>query len=172
MRFGNVTVGSSQNQTGTLSAGSTSVRVSTASWNGSGFSVSGVPFPLTISAGQSALFTVTFAPQLAGATSGTISFFSDAANSPRGEQLSGTGVQTTQHSVTLSWNPSTSSDVQGYYVYRSPGSGGPFTRISPLEAGSAYARTPRSLPGKRITPPSRHWVRAISRVVIPTKFRP
>ena len=51
--------------------------------------------------------------------------------------MSGTGVQTSQHSVTLSWNASTSS-VQGYYVYRGTTSGGPYTRLSPLESGLSY----------------------------------
>ncbi len=135
--FGNVTVGSTKDQTGTLSAASGGVTVQTASWNGTGFSVSGISFPVTIASGQSIPFTVTFAPQVTGATTGTISFLSDAANTPGGVSLSGTGAQTTQHSVTLSWNASTSS-VQGYYVYRGTTSGGPYTRLSPLESGLSY----------------------------------
>src|SRR5262249_18189245 len=137
MSFGNVTVGSSKNQTGTLSASSNGVTVQTASWNGTGFSLSGISFPVTIAAGQSVPFTVTFAPQATGATTGSISFLSDASNPPGSVALSGTGTQTTQHTVTLSWNASTSS-VQGYYVYRGTISGGPYTRLSPLEAGLSY----------------------------------
>jgi hypothetical protein len=137
MSFGNVPVGASQNQAGTLSAATNSVTVSTASWNGTGFSVSGISFPVTIPAGQSVPFTVTFAPQVTGAETGSISFTSDAANSSGGMALSGTGVPTTQHSVTLSWNASTSS-VQGYYVYRGTASGGPYTRLSPLESALSY----------------------------------
>jgi hypothetical protein len=137
MSFGNVTVGSSKNQTGTLSATSNGVTIQTASWNGTGFSVSGISFPVTVAAGQSVPFTVTFAPQVTGATTGTVSFFSDAVNSPGGVALSGTGTQTTAHTVTLSWNASASS-VQGYYVYRGTISGGPYMRVSALEAGLSY----------------------------------
>ncbi len=136
MSFGSIAVGTTKNQTGSLSAPSTGVTISTASWNGTGFSVSGISFPVTIAAGQSVPFTVTFAPQVAGATTGSIAFFSDAANSP-GVALSGTGTETSQHNVTLNWNASTSS-VQGYYVYRGNTSGGPYTRLSPLEAGMSY----------------------------------
>jgi hypothetical protein len=43
------------------------------------------------------------------------------------------------HSVSLSWNPSTSANVSGYNVYRGNVSGGPYTKLtqSPI-AGSAY----------------------------------
>jgi hypothetical protein len=140
MSFGSVTVGSSKDQTGSLTAASAGVTVSTASWNGNGFSVTGISFPVTIAAGQSVPFTVTFAPQVTGASSGTISFVSDATNSAGGVSLSGTGQQTSQHSVTLSWNPSSSS-AQGYYVYRGAASGGPYTRLSPLESGLSYVDT-------------------------------
>ena len=37
---------------------------------------------------------------------------------------------TTVHSVSLSWNASTSSNVTGYNVYRASVSGGPYTKIS------------------------------------------
>lgn len=137
MNFSNVAVGSSQNQSGTLSAGSSSVTVSTASWNGTGFSLSGITFPVTIPVGQNVPFTVTFAPQTAGAVSGTVSFVSNAANSPTNEPLAGTGVQASQHSVGLSWNADTST-VQGYYVYRGGQSGGPYARISTLQPATSY----------------------------------
>src|ERR1700752_3159253 len=99
MNFSGVTVGGSQNQTGTLTAGSSSITVSSASWNGTGFSLSGISFPVTIPAGQNVSFTVTFAPQTAGAANGGISFLSNASNSPTNGILSGTGVQAAPHSV-------------------------------------------------------------------------
>jgi hypothetical protein len=138
LSFGTVNVGSSKNLTGTLTANSSSVTVSSASWNGTGFSLNGISFPLSLAAGQSASFTVTFAPQAAGGATGSVSFLSNASNSPGVEQWSGTGVQqTASHSVDLSWNPSTGS-VQGYYVYRGALSGGPYSRISPLQSSTAY----------------------------------
>jgi hypothetical protein len=45
---------------------------------------------------------------------------------------------TVQHSVTLNWTASTSSNVLGYNVYRSTTSSGPFTEIHALVAGTSY----------------------------------
>jgi hypothetical protein len=138
MNFSNVTVGSSQSQAGALTAGGSSVTVSTANWNGTGFSLSGISFPVSVPAGKSLPFTVTFAPQTAGSVTGTVSFQSNASNSPTVEQLSGTGVAVAQHSVTLDWNPS-NPPVQGYYVYRGGQTGGPYAKISTLQANPPYA---------------------------------
>jgi hypothetical protein len=140
MTFPSVTVGSSQNQTGTLTAGSSSITVSSATWNGSGFSLSGISFPVTIPAGQSVPFTVSFSPQTTGAANGTVSFISNASNSPTIETLGGTGVQAAHHSVALSWSPDAST-VQGYYVYRGAQTGGPYTKLSTLQPGTSYADT-------------------------------
>jgi len=137
MNFSGVTVGGSQNQTGTLTAGSSSITISSASWNGTGFSLSGISFPVTIPAGQNVPFTVTFAPQTTGAVNGTVSFLSNASNSATNETLSGTGVQATLHTVSLSWDPDAST-VQGYYVYRGAQTGGPYAKISILQPGTSY----------------------------------
>jgi hypothetical protein len=126
MDFGNVSVGSAQSQPGSLNAGASDITVSSASWNGDGFSVSGITFPVTVPAGQSVPFTVTFEPQTEGSASGSVSFFSDASNSPTTETLTGTGTQAQAHTVSLSWNPSNSNDVVGYNVYRGNKSGGPY----------------------------------------------
>ena len=136
MSFGNVTVGSNQSLTGSLTAGNSSITVSSANWNGTGFSLGGIVFPATIPAGQSIPFTVTFAPQASGAASGTVSFLSNATNSPA-ESWSGTGTQSAQHSVALNWNPDPSS-VQGYYVYRGVQSGGPYSKVSALQSSTNY----------------------------------
>ncbi len=122
MNFGTVTIGSPQSQNGTLTAGGSDVNVNSASWNGQGFSLSGITFPHTVKAGNSTSFTVTFDPQVAGVVSGQVSFVSDATNSPTVVTLSGTGAQPVQHSVSLAWNPSL-SQIVGYYVYRSTTSG-------------------------------------------------
>jgi len=127
--FGSVSVGSSQNRTGMLSAGSSDITVSSADWTGQGYSLSGIAFPVTIAAGQSRSFIVTFAPQIAGSASGSISFFSDASNSPITEALMGTGIQAIQHRVSLSWSAST-SPVVGYNIYRGTQPGGPYTKLN------------------------------------------
>jgi Abnormal spindle-like microcephaly-assoc'd, ASPM-SPD-2-Hydin len=126
--FGNVALGSSTAQTGKLTAATSAVTISSASWNGDGFSVSGITFPVTLTSGQSASFTVTFAPQASGSASGGISFLSNASNSPTTETFTGTGSQLSgqpAHSVSLTWGPSPST-VIGYNVYRGTSSGGPY----------------------------------------------
>jgi centrosomal CEP192-like protein/HYDIN/CFA65/VesB family protein/ASPM-SPD-2-Hydin domain-containing protein len=138
MSFGNVTVGASGTQTGSLTATNGSVTVSSASVSGSEFAVSGLIFPLTIAAGGSTSFKVTFTPQASGTASGKVSFANSASASPMVESFSGTGLVAAAHSVDLSWNPSTSA-VVGYNIYRSSQSGGPYARInSNLNAGTTY----------------------------------
>jgi len=127
LSFGNVAVGKSQSKNGTLQAGLKDVVVSTASWNGQGYSLSGITFPTTVRAGSSISFAVTFDPQTTGSADGQISFLSDASNSPALVTLSGSGTQT--HSVSLSWGASTST-VTGYNIYRSQ-SGGQYTKLNP-----------------------------------------
>jgi hypothetical protein len=130
LNFGNVTVGNSSSLSGTLSASNADVTVSSAAWSGSGYSVSGVTFPMSVPAGQSAQYTVTFTPPSTGTLPGSISFVSNASDSSLKQMFSGAGTQTTtQHGVSLSWNPSTSV-VSGYNVYRGTQSGGPYTRLN------------------------------------------
>jgi len=125
-----VNVGSSLPQTGTLTASTGSVTVSSASITSSEFTLSGISLPLTIPAGNSASFTVTFAPQASGTASANLGFISNASNPTATQSLTGTGTAPVQHSVALAWNASTSSNVTGYNIYRGTISGGPYTRIN------------------------------------------
>jgi len=135
--FGNVTVGSYGTQPGTLSATGASVTVTGGNINNSAFSLSGLSFPVTIPAGQNVQFTVTFTPQTGGPASGTLSFTSNAANSPTVASLTGTGVGS--HTVTLNWNASSSQNVTGYNIYRGTVSGGPYSKInSALDPNTNY----------------------------------
>jgi hypothetical protein len=117
--FGNVTIGTSTAQLVSLTnTGSSSVKISSVSVSGSGFSVSGGSNrPLTPS--QSVTISVNFSVSGAGLAQGTISVLSNASNKVLTMGVTATGVQATQHSVTLSWQPS-SSVVTGYFVYRGP----------------------------------------------------
>jgi fibronectin type 3 domain-containing protein len=109
---------------------------------GSEFVVSGISFPATIAAGQSANFTVTFTPQTAGLASVSAVFNSNASNSPASATLSGTGVAAPVHTVVLNWNASSSQDVIGYNVYRRTGSTGSYAQInSVLDAATTYTDT-------------------------------
>src|SRR5207248_926377 len=141
--FGNVNLGSSKNMTETIQATNSDVTISSAAWNGAGYSVSGITFPVTVKAGTSKTFTVSFVPQSAGAVTGRLSLTSDAANSPSKSAFDGTGVQVAQqHTVSLNWAASTST-VAVYNVYRGTQSGGPYARVnSALRTATNYADNP------------------------------
>ena len=137
--FGSVAVGSSKSQKGTLSAGGADITVSSASSNGAGFSLSGITFPVTVPAGKTVSFTISFSPKVGGSSNGQISFFSDASNSPATLSFTGNGTVSIQHSVSLSWSAST-SQVAGYNVYRRSQPSGSFTKLnSILETATVYS---------------------------------
>jgi hypothetical protein len=138
LNFGSVVVGQSHSMTATLTATGSSVVVSSASAGSSEFAVGGPSLPLTIPPGRSASFSVTFTPQTSGTASAGASFVSNATNSTAQVSLIGSGTPPPQHSVNLSWNPSTSGAV-GYNVYRGNTSGGPYTEINPtLDPSTTY----------------------------------
>jgi hypothetical protein len=116
--LGSVVVGTSGTASGSLTASSASVTITAASANNSVFSVGGLSLPVTIPAGQSAPFTVTFSPQVTGAASATLTFTSNAQSSTTTEALTGTGTPAPVHTVNLSWNASTSPNISGYNIYR------------------------------------------------------
>ncbi|HVO80848.1 MAG TPA: choice-of-anchor D domain-containing protein [Terriglobales bacterium] len=137
--FGSVTVGQSKSLTGTLTASGASVIVSSGTSSSAEFVLSGLSFPFTLGAGQSASYAMAFTPQTGGSASATLTFESDSTNSPTVQSLIGTGNPPQHHTVDLSWDPSTSV-VAGYDVYRSGTSGGPYTKInSALDTGTTYA---------------------------------
>src|SRR5207244_821313 len=93
LSFGNVVVGSSKTLTETLTnSGGSSLTISAASASGTGFTLSGLTLPLTLTAGQSTTFSVQFAPPATGSASGNIAITSDGANPNLNIALSGTGV--------------------------------------------------------------------------------
>jgi hypothetical protein len=128
LNFGQVAVGTAKGQSVTLTAGEASITVRSAAWSGEGYSVSGIVFPTTIPAGQTADLRVTFAPQSAGSAPGNIQFVSDAENTPQ-VAFSGNGTQEPVHNVTLTWR-SPAGAVVGYNVYRGTASEGPYTKIT------------------------------------------
>lgn len=138
VNFGSVVVGASQNQSGTLTASGAGVTISSVSSTNSEFTLSGLSLPITLNAGQSANFTLRFAPQASGAASATITFASNATNPPAAAAVSGTGTAPLQHSVSLGWAASTST-AAGYNVYRGSQPGGPYVAInSGLDASTSY----------------------------------
>lgn len=141
MNFGNVIVGTNAQLTGTLSASGASVTVNSDTLNNSAFVLSGLSsYPIVILAGQQVQFLVTFTPPATGVTSGSLSFVSNASNSPTVESLTGTGTPPPQHTVNLSWTASTSQNIIGYNIYRGVKSGGPYSKInSVLNASTLYS---------------------------------
>jgi hypothetical protein len=136
LNFGQVAVGSKMNKNGTLSASGASVVVSAATVSSSEYSLTGLSLPVTVAAGKSVSFTATFAPQSSGAASANFTFTGNTSTAT--EALSGTGMATGGHSVGLSWQAS-SSDVDGYNVYRSGALSGPFSKLnSSPDDGTSY----------------------------------
>jgi hypothetical protein len=141
LSVGNVVAGTSGAGSGNLSAATSSVTVTAATSSNSAFSVGGLSLPVTIPAGQSVPFSVTFSPQTAGAVSTTLTFTSNAQPSTSTETVTGTGMAAPTHSVSLSWNASTSPNITGYNIYRAvySTSCGSFSKVNAvLETGTLY----------------------------------
>ncbi|MGC1582366.1 MAG: choice-of-anchor D domain-containing protein [Candidatus Acidiferrales bacterium] len=93
--FGNASVGTTMKQAVTLTnSGTESVTVSTLTHTGSEFAVTGLTTPMTLDAGQSTNFTVSFAPTAAGATSGSVEISGQSGGTDPSATvpLSGTGT--------------------------------------------------------------------------------
>ncbi len=143
LALGSVVVGTSGTASGSLNASAANVTVTAASTNNSQFTVGGLALPITIPAGQSAPFTVTFSPPVAGAASATLTFTSNAQPSTATETLTGTGTPAPAHTVSLSWSASSSSDISGYNIYRAvyTSSCGSYSKIngSTLDTVTTYS---------------------------------
>jgi fibronectin type 3 domain-containing protein len=111
------------------------VTISSVASSNAQYSLSGISFPLTIGAGQSAQFNVAFLPKNAGSDSATLSF--SATNSQVTESLTGTG---TAPQVDLTWLPST-SQISGYNVYRGTAPGVQSKINTALDPATAYTDT-------------------------------
>jgi len=136
LNFGDVAVGTTETRTVELSATAGSVTISSVSSSNSQFSVLDAPLPLTVSAGKDVSLNIAFKPQNSGKPSGTLSFASNAADSPAHSILTGTG---TLPFVSLSWIASTSPEVAGYNIYRKTSVTGSYARInSKLDNDTSY----------------------------------
>jgi hypothetical protein len=128
LSFGSQALNVSATQSVTLTnTGNAAVSISQVNVTGTGFTLNGSAPLVTLSAGQTASFSVTFTPTVAGSALGTASVVSTAANSPLSIPLSGSGAQ--PHSVSLTWSE-TSSGVVGYNVYSSTQPSGPYSRLN------------------------------------------
>ncbi len=126
LNFSTVIEGSSKTLSSTLTnTGNSNINISSVKVSGAGFSTSGVSGGTILMPGQSATLMVTFSPGSAGSTTGaSVTIASNALNSTATVGLSGTGQAPGSHRVALFWNPSSSSGVTGYNVFRAGVSGG------------------------------------------------
>ncbi len=100
LSFGNVQKSKSSNLSETLTnTGASAVTISEANVSGTGFSLSGLSLPTTLSPKQSVTFTLTFTPASTGSARGTLAVESTADNSPLDIALSGTEAAQGQLSV-------------------------------------------------------------------------
>jgi hypothetical protein len=134
LSFGSQTLNASSSQSVMLTnTGNAAVSISQVNVTGTSFTLSGSAPLVTLSAGQTANFSVTFTPTVAGSAAGTASVVSTAANSPLSISLSGSGAQ--PHFVSLAWSEA-SSGVVGYNVYSSTQPSGPYNRLNAAPVGT------------------------------------
>ncbi len=143
LAFGSVDLNTPVTQTVTLtSSGTSALTLSAGTLAGTGFTMSGATFPVTLNPGQTATLAVQFDPVAAGAVTGTVTLTSNAtAGTSTVIHLTGTGAAAAvTYSVDLTWNaPGSSADpVVGYKVYRAVGSGAYTLLTSSAVSATAY----------------------------------
>jgi len=130
LSFGSLNTGTSSVGSVTITnTGNATVSISQVTASGSGFTTAAISLPLSLAAGQSTSISVIFGPTVTGSLSGGLTVSSNAINSPLVIALSGSGSSPASHSVSLSWT-SSSPTYQGFNVYRSAVSGGPYSKIN------------------------------------------
>lgn len=130
LSFGNVATGSSVTHNVVITnTGNSDVLISTITAGGTGFGVSGAGTPVTLTVGQALTISVSFSPAATGTSSGSVTVSSNASGSPATITLTGNGIQASTHTVSLTWNASTST-VSGYNVYRTTTSGLGYVRLN------------------------------------------
>ena len=146
LNYGNVNLGSSGTKNLTVTASTASVTITQSVLTGTAFSLTGPTLPLTLTAGQSATFSIQFTPVAAGSVSGALSLVSNAANKTL-IALSGTGIagQLSAASTTLSFNnvPPGGSDSQNLTVTASTAS---VTITQSVLTGTGFSVTGPALP--------------------------
>lgn len=94
LRFGGVPTGQTEAQFTILTnTGQTSATISAVTASDSEFSVSGLPLPLTLTAGESVAVRVQFAPTALGGSTGSITFTNDTESPTLNLPVVGTGFQ-------------------------------------------------------------------------------
>jgi hypothetical protein len=118
--FGDVTVKTAATETVTLtSSGTAALIIRAGAVTGTGFSATGMSYPVTLEPGKTASLSIKFDPTANGSASGTVKLTTNTSAGTAAIALSGTGGAAT-YEVDVSWNaPSDSTvPVAGYDVYR------------------------------------------------------
>jgi hypothetical protein len=141
------------------STGTTAVAISSATLSGTGFTMSGATFPVTLNPGLALSLDVRFDPTATGPVTGQVIVESNSVSGAKTViNLSGTG-ESAAHQVNLSWSPPKSSTdpVAGYYIYRSLGGSSSYQQLnsssetqttyvdSTVQAGVTYEYLVRSV---------------------------
>lgn len=122
LSFGNISVGSTSNQSLTITnSGTSAVTISQASASGAGFAIGGVALPVNLNPGNSATFTASFAPSNTANASGAASFSATQLSSTFVVQMTGVG---TAVAPSITAQPVSSSVVVGQTAIFSVSSSG------------------------------------------------
>ncbi len=147
--FGSVQPGSTHTLAASLTnTGGSSVTVTQASFNGSGYSVSGLTLPITLAAGQSTAFNVIFAPQSAGTDNFNLAIASNASNPTLAAPVSGTALSAgalTASAPSLSFGSVQTGNSQSLPETLT-NSGGSSITLTQTAAGAGYTVSGMSLP--------------------------
>ena len=139
VNFGDVKLNNLATQADIItSSGAAPLTITDASVTGSGFSVSGITFPITLDPQATATLNITFDPTVLGGLTGQVSL---ATNTPSGSvsiTLDGSAVSET-YAVNLTWNAPTESydPVAGYQIYRAVNNSGNYALLT-TTASTAY----------------------------------
>jgi hypothetical protein len=99
-----------------INTGTMAVTVSQTSLSGTGFSLSGLTLPMTLKSGQSAAFSVKFAPAKTGTVSGSVRIMTDAQHRPAMLPLTGNGSTTNPQVSTVVVTPAFMAPAAGATV--------------------------------------------------------
>ena len=145
VNFGAISVGGSGSQQVTLAnTGAANATIANVNIAGAGLALAGISAGQVLAPGQSVVLYLSLTPTASGNTSGSVTIASDASNPQVTISLSGSGIapQPVNHSVTLTWNPSSSDGIAGYNVYRSFVTGGPYSlTTSGVDPSTNYTDT-------------------------------
>jgi hypothetical protein len=93
LSFGSVPIGSTSNQSLTITdSGTAAVTISQVSSSVTGLTITGVALPVSLNPGDSVTFTASFAPQVAGNASGSVSFTSAQLSAAFTVPMTGVGA--------------------------------------------------------------------------------